>query len=40
MKVKNLAKDAIVTLEALKLKFEKFWTNVTVLKNFVLEKLN
>ena len=29
MKVKNLAKDAIVTLKALKLEFEKFWTNVT-----------
>ena len=32
MKVNNLAKDAIVTLKALKLEFEKFWTNVTVLK--------
>ena len=32
MKIKNLAKDAIVTLKALKLEFEKFWTNVTVLK--------
>ena len=30
MKVKNLAKDAIVTLKALKLEFEKFWTNVSV----------
>ena len=32
MKVKNLAKDAIVTLKALKLKFEKFWTNVSLEK--------
>ena len=30
MKVKNLTKDAIVTLKALKLEFEKFWTNVSV----------
>ena len=26
MKVKNLAKDAIITLKGLKLEFEKFWT--------------
>ena len=38
MKVKNLAKDAIVTLKALKLEFEKFWTNVTVLKKFCVGK--
>ena len=30
MKVNNyLAKNAIVTLKALKLEFKKFWTNVT-----------
>ena len=38
MKVKNLAKDAIVTLKALKLEFEKFWTNVTVLKKLCVGK--
>ena len=30
MKVKNLAKDANVTLKALKLEFEKFWAHVIV----------
>ena len=38
MKVKNLAKDAIVTLKALKVDFEKFWTNVTVLKKLCVGK--
>ena len=38
MKVKNLTKDAIVTLKALKLEFEKFWTNVTVLKKLCVGK--
>ena len=38
MKVKNLAKDKIVTLKALKLEFEKFWTNVTVLKKLCVGK--
>ena len=35
---KELAKNAIVTLKALKLEFEKFWTNVTVLKKLCVGK--